>query len=195
MKNKFGAVALSTIFAALSIVSFPAHSLAEQTSKTVSTPVAVFEKYHDVFVNAKTYEAVLPFMCAKVVKEMTETPPEERKMMFGLIQSMAPKKVNVIGTKIEGDVAILSLKIVIPAGKGEDKGIFGNSMREETTGEVRMVVEKGDWKVEKEKWNTKMTSDETSAPTASADPSAPAVTPEVSSETPAAPSPESNSKP
>lgn len=169
MKNNISAVALSTIFAALSIVSFPSLSFADEAAKSIPAPVTVFEKYHEAFINAKTYEDVLPFMVQKVVKEMKATPADERKMMFGFLQSMAPKKINVVSTKIEGDVATLKLAIVIPAGKGEDKGLFGNSMKEETTGEVRMVVENGEWKVEKEKWNTKMTSDETPPPAPTAE--------------------------
>ncbi|HNB20993.1 MAG TPA: hypothetical protein PKZ32_01160 [Candidatus Melainabacteria bacterium] len=132
-----------------------------------STPEAVYTKYHQTLLNAKSVDEVTPFMCAGRVKEVNSTPKQERAMFFGFIKDICPKDVHIVSSKIDGDKA--NLKLIVGDGKPVilDRPIIGK-VKEETKGECAMVLEDGAWKVDKESWKSSSASVESEAPAADA---------------------------
>lgn len=171
-------VTLSLVASGLAMSLLPQISYSAEATK--ATPEAVYKRYHQAMVNAKVYTDVTPYLTKATVKEMTATPAEERKMMFGMLVELCPKDVNVVSSTVEGDKA--NLKLVV----GDGKPVFSENplvgkTKEETKGEVLMVLEDGEWKIEKEKWKTNSTSaDATPAPADA--PAATTPTPEASSD-------------
>ncbi len=150
MKTKSGVASVSLLISGLAICLFPSMSFGEESK---ATPESVYSKYHQAMVNAKTYEDVTPFLAAKFVKQMKETPAQERTMLFSMMQEFCPKNVNIVSSKVEGDKA--NLKLVVGDGKPifHDNPLVGKT-KDETKGECMMVIEGGEWKVDKESWKT-----------------------------------------
>ncbi len=90
-------------------------------------------------------------------------PAEERKMMFGMLKELCPKDVRIVSSQIDGEKA--SLKLVVGDGKPVivENPVFGKT-KEETSGECTMLVENGQWKVDKESWKTKSSSVDSAPP-------------------------------
>jgi hypothetical protein len=161
MNSKSRAASLSLLISGLAICMFPSLSSGADAK---ATPESVYNKYHQAMVNAKTFEDVTPFLTAKGVKEMKDTPAEERTMMFSFIKDTCPKDVHVVSSKVEGEKA--NLKLIVGDGKPVfmDRPLVGKT-KEETKGEVSMVIENGEWKIDKESWKTSSVSaDETPPP-------------------------------
>jgi len=161
MKKAFRLASLSLFAAATALLIAPSMGLTEDAAK--ATPESVYHTYHKAMLNAKTYKDVQPFLVAKAVKEMNDTPAEERTMMFGMLKELCPKDVRVISSTVEGDKA--SLKLVVGDGKPVvvDRPIVGKT-KEETSGVCTMVIENGEWKVDKESWKTKSYSADSAPP-------------------------------
>jgi hypothetical protein len=161
MNSKIRLAALSLLTSTLASSMLPSMCLAEEATK--ATPESAYRTYHQAMVNAKTYKDVTPYLVAKAVKEMEDTPAEERKMMFGMLKELCPKDVRIVSSQIDGEKA--SLKLVVGDGKPVivDRPIFGKT-KEETSGECTMFVENGQWKVDKESWKTKSSSVDSAAP-------------------------------
>lgn len=162
MKTKSRAASLSLLISGLAICLFPSMSFGADAK---ATPESVYNKYHRAMVNAKTFEDVTPFLTAKTVKEMKDTPAQERTMMFGVIKDICPKEVHVVSSKIEGEKA--NLKLIVGDGKPVfiERPLVGKT-KEETKGEVNMVIENGEWKVDKESWKTNSVSADATPPPA-----------------------------
>ena len=162
MNSKIRLAALSLLTSTLASSMLPSMCLAEEATK--ATPEQAYRPYHQAMLDAKTYNHVTPYLVAKAVKEMEDTAAEERKMMFGMLKDLCPKDVRIVSSQIDGEKA--SLKLVIGDGKPVvvDRPIFGKT-KEETSGECTMLVEGGQWKVDKESWKTKSSSVDSAAPT------------------------------
>lgn len=122
------------------------------------SPTETYMQYHNTLSTATTVDAVQPFMCKKVIKDIDETPADMKSKMFGLIKELTPKSVKVTSEKIEGDEATLSLEDT--SAQSTPKG-----MNEKTDGAVTLVREDGSWKIDKESWNSHITSGSQDAPT------------------------------
>lgn len=157
-------VSVSLLVSGLAICLFPSISFGADAK---ATPEAAYNNYHQAMLHAKTYEDVTPFLAGKAVKEMKETPDKERTMMFGFIKDMCPKEVHVVSSKIEGEKAQLTL--IVGDGKPvfQDNPLVGKT-KEETKGECTMVMEDGQWKVDKESWKTRSVSADPTPPPADA---------------------------
>lgn len=155
MKSKIRLASLSLLTSTVAAGFLPAMCHAEETAK--ATPEAAYRTYHQAMLDAKTYKDVTPYLVAKAVKEMEDTPAEERKMMFGMLKELCPKDVRIVSSQIDGEKA--SLKLVVGDGKPVivENPVFGKT-KEETSGECTMLVENGQWKVDKESWKTKSSS-------------------------------------
>lgn len=164
MKTKSRVLSISLLVSGLAICLFPSISFGADAK---ATPEAVYNKYHQAMLHAKTYEDVTPFLAGKAVKEMKETPDKERTVLFSFIRDMCPKDVHVVSSKIEGEKAQLTL--IVGDGKPvfEDRPLVGKT-KDETKGECTMVIENGEWKVDKESWKTKSVSADSTPPPADA---------------------------
>ncbi len=164
MKTKSRVATISLLAGSLIVLLSPTMSFGADAK---ATPESVYNKYHQALVNAKTFEDVTPFLCAKGVKEMKETPAEERTMMFGFIKETCPKDVHIVSSTIDGETA--NLKLIVGDGKPvfADRPIVGKT-KEETKGECRMIVENGEWKVDKESWKVSSVSADPTPPPADA---------------------------
>jgi hypothetical protein len=122
------------------------------------SPSDTYMQYHNALQTATAVDAVEPFMCKKVIKEIDETPAEMKPKMFGLIKELTPTTVKVESEKIEGDQA--TLKVIDASAQSTPKGI-----NEKTDGSVTLVREDGTWKIDKESWNSHITSGAQDEPT------------------------------
>lgn len=165
MNTRTRVASISMFVSGLAICLFPAVSFAEDAAK--ATPESVYNKYHQAMINAKSYEDVMPFLVEKTVKQMKDTPASDRTMMFGFMQETCPKDVHIVSSKIDGAKA--NLKLIVGDGKPviTDRPMLGK-IKEETKGEVNLVVENGEWKIEKEIWNSSSTSADSTPPPADA---------------------------
>jgi len=113
--------------------------------------------------NAKTYEDVTPYLTQKTVKDMKNTPAQDRTMMFGMMKELCPKDVHIVSSKVDGAKA--NLQLVIGDGKPvvTDNPLVGK-IKDETKGEVNLVVENGEWKIEKESWKSNSVSVDSAPP-------------------------------
>lgn len=118
------------------------------------TPSEMYNKYRKALAVATNIESLTPFLSKKVLDEVNTTPKEMKGTMFSIMKEMTPKAVVVVEEKVEGDHATLSL--TVPA---EGKPTTGKEkVTEKTVGTVLFVDEQGSWKIDKEKWDTKITS-------------------------------------
>jgi hypothetical protein len=114
------------------------------------TPKAVYLDYFKTFLSATDVNAVIPYMCKSVVKQMNETPADMKPMMFGVMKEMTPKEIEILSEKVDGDHATMTL-----SGK---PNTTDPNMTEKNDGTVTMIREDGAWKIEKESWNSSIKS-------------------------------------
>lgn len=150
MKTKSRIASISMLIGGVAAVLIPAASFAADAK---ATPESVYMKYHSVLINAKTVDDVTPFMVSGRVKEVQATPKEERAMFFSFIRDTCPKDVHIVSSKIDGDTA--SLKLIVGDGKPQilERPMLGK-VKEETVGTCTMVMQDGEWKVDKESWKS-----------------------------------------
>jgi hypothetical protein len=81
-----------------------------------------------------------------------------------------------VSSKVEGDKA--NLKLVVGDGKPvfHDNPLFGKT-KDETKGECTMIIESGEWKIDKESWKTNSVSADTTPPPAGTTPPPAGTTP------------------
>ena len=101
------------------------------------SPTDAYMQYHTTIVDATDVSAVAPLMVRSVNEDISHIPPQMKPMYFGMIKNLAPKTVQVVGEKIEGEKAQLTLS---------------SNSREKKSGIVTLLQEDGVWKVEKESW-------------------------------------------
>lgn len=143
-------IALSCAVSALLNLSFcSASGLAAEKL----TPSELYTKYRKALAAATTIDSLSPFLSKKVIAEVIGTPKEMKGAMFAMMKEMTPKAVQVVEEKVEGDHATLSLTV-----PQQDKQPAGKEKTtEKTTGFIQFVDEEGSWKIDKEKWDTKIT--------------------------------------
>jgi hypothetical protein len=102
----------------------------------------------------KAYEAYRKLMMkgdiAGVRKAVTEESAKQMQgpdfeKMFEIVKMMQPKKVTITGGAVDGDTATLTVT--------SDEGT------EHSTGTVTMVKQKGAWRLDKESWKTRSSSE------------------------------------
>ncbi len=150
MKTKTRIASISLLIGGMAAVLIPAAAFAADAK---ATPESVFNKYHQALLGAKSVDEITQFMTAGRVKEVKATPAEDRAMMFSFIKEACPKDVRIVSAKVDGDKA--NLKLIVGDGKPQilDRPLIGK-VKEETAGECAMVMENGEWKVDKESWKS-----------------------------------------
>jgi hypothetical protein len=114
------------------------------------TPTAVYMKYHDVLMKAKSVDEIKLFMSKKVQGMMNSTPADQAKVMFGLMKITSPVVVHLESETIDGDKASLKLTGSSAPQPPADKD--APKWSEKLTGVISMVQEDGTWKIEHESW-------------------------------------------
>ena len=114
-----------------------------------ATPSAVYKQYHKALMAATSVDQLSSFLCKKVNEDIQKTAPDVKPMMFGMIKDMTPKAFDVVSENIDGDHASIDL-----AAQTSDPA--PNSSAEKSTGKVTFVREGGSWKIDKERWESKV---------------------------------------
>lgn len=122
-----------------------------QVSAEEQTPKAAYLDYFKTFLVATDVNAIVPYMCKSVVKQINETPADMKPMMFGVMKEMTPKEIEVLSEKVDGDHATIKLA-------GKPDASLAKDMTEKNEGTVTMVREDGVWKIDKESWNSSVKS-------------------------------------
>ncbi|HEY9787685.1 MAG TPA: hypothetical protein V6D17_20015 [Candidatus Obscuribacterales bacterium] len=113
-----------------------------------NTPKETYLHYRTALLSAKSIDDVRSMLSKRTNDEIESTPKEMKSMMFDVIKAMAPKTVQVLAEEVNADNATLTL-----TAKTEPDNA---KVTEKTTGTVTLVKEGGSWKIDREKWNTKI---------------------------------------
>ena len=111
----------------------------------------VYLKYRSALAKAAKIEDLQSFMAKHVVDEIQQTPADMKPMMFGLMKETAPKTVEILSEEVKGDNALLKL-----SGKGDSLFKGATITKEDTKGSVKLLRENGEWKIDKESWESKI---------------------------------------
>ncbi len=113
------------------------------------SPKDTYMKYRAALAKAKEVKEITPFLCKKSCEQINQTPESDKPMMFGFMKETTPAVVQVISEEIKDDHASLKL-----SGKEAGLAKADSSVKETTEGTVTFVKENGEWKIDKENWNS-----------------------------------------
>lgn len=102
---------------------------------------------------AASYEDLLPLRCKRSIAKDKPMPDDEKKMMFELMKAVMPPQVRVLKEEIHGDEATVYADVPPDPAKKPDPQI-----KEQTKGVIVLVKEDGQWKIDTEKWDSKIES-------------------------------------
>lgn len=118
------------------------------------SPTEAYLEMHKKEVEAKSFEDIRGLRSQRSIaaekaagRTMTK---EDEKMFFPLFKETLPKDVKIIGEVVKGNEATLSA--TVPP-KNQDPKV-----KESTTGTIVLFKEDGVWKLDSEKWSTKIES-------------------------------------
>jgi hypothetical protein len=133
----------ASLFAAL-LVSTTA-CLADETP--APTPTQAYLEIHKKELAAKSYADLLPIRSKASIAHDPPMSDEEKAQIFPLFHETLPKVVTVTGESVDGNKATVKATAApeVPLKPGQT---------ESTTGTITMVLEDGQWKIEKESWNS-----------------------------------------
>jgi hypothetical protein len=112
------------------------------------SPTEAYMKIHKMELDAKSYDDLLVFRSKASIAHDGKVSQEEKANLFPLLKMMFVKNPKVTDEKIDGD------KAIIHAAADSSEG----NTTEKATGEITLVWEDGQWKMEKEKWESKVVS-------------------------------------
>jgi len=116
-------------------------SLAEET------PTQAYLEIHKKELAAKNYADLLPVRSKASIAQDPPMTEDEKAQIFPLFHETLPKLVTVTGETIEGNKATVKATATPEQPlKPGDKDV--------TTGTITLVLEDGQWKIEKENWNS-----------------------------------------
>jgi hypothetical protein len=116
-------------------------------ASTANSPSEAYMAIHKAELAAKSYEDLLSLRAKESIARDKPVSAVERKMMFSLMQQFMVKDIRVTGQKIEGNKATV---YAVPVNE---------SKNEHTTGVITLILEDGKWKLDTEKWQSKMTAE------------------------------------
>ena len=112
-----------------------------------NTPSQAYMNIHNIEVASKSYADILPYRTKASVASDKPISEEQKKQMFDLFKVVLVKEVFVKGEEISGDSAILTVE-------GAPSKDLKPGDQETTTGKIYMVMEDGQWKLDKEEWKS-----------------------------------------
>jgi hypothetical protein len=137
--NRFTLVSLSMILQMTAI----AGANAQQQS-----PTASYMDLHKKELAATSYADLLKVRSQTSIAHDKPMSKEEMNFIFPLFKATLPKDVVVTSEQINGTSAILKATA--------KTGARPANTTEKTTGEIQLTLENGQWKIEHEKWDTKI---------------------------------------
>jgi hypothetical protein len=120
-------------------------SFADETSTL--TPTQAYLEIHKKELAAKSYTDLLPLRSKASIAQDPPMSDEEKANIFPLFHETLPKVVTVTGETVDGTKA--TIKATAQPNEPLKPG-----QTETTTGTISMVLEDGQWKIEKESWNS-----------------------------------------
>jgi hypothetical protein len=111
------------------------------------TPSQAYINIHNKELEAKSYADILPYRTKASVASDKPTTELEKKEMFELFKLVLVKDVSVKGEDINGNSAILTVE-------GAPSKDLKPGDKETTIGKIHMVLEDGQWKLDKEEWKS-----------------------------------------
>lgn len=120
-------------------------------SKNSMSAKETYLQFHKALLAANKIDDLSSYMCKRVRLEIEKTPADEKPIFFSFMKETMPKTVTVISEKLDNDTATLVLSTQdAPETRGN------KNAKEETKGSVKLLKEQGQWKIDKESWETKM---------------------------------------
>ena len=111
------------------------------------TPSQAFVEIHKKELAAKSYEDLLPIRSKASIAQDPPMTDAEKADIFPFFHETLPRVVTVTGETIEGNKATIKAT-------AEPNEPLKPGETETTTGVISMVLEDGEWKIEKESWNS-----------------------------------------
>lgn len=134
-------------------LAIPLTMLALSASAADQSPTQAYLEMHKKELAAKSYADIAALRSQRSIasekaagKELSE---EDQKMFFPLFKMTLPKVVKIVGEEIKGDEA--TLQATVPPGTDP-------KVKETTTGTIVLFKENGEWKLDSEKWSSKIES-------------------------------------
>lgn len=135
--NRLTLVSLSIIFQVSAI-----------TANAQSSPTTTYLELHKKELAATSYADLLPLRSTTSIAHDKPMSKEEMDFIFPLFKATLPKNITITNEQVNGTSAIL---------KATAKPDNANANTTETTvGEIQLTLEKGQWKIEHEKWDSKI---------------------------------------
>jgi hypothetical protein len=110
-------------------------------------PGQAYLEIHKRELAANSFEELLPLRSKASIANDKPMSAEEKKMFFPLFKMTAPKVVLITSEQVNGSKATVTAKAVT--------GKLPEGTTESTVGVIDLVLEDGQWKLEKEKWESK----------------------------------------
>lgn len=120
---------------------------ATATNAAQNSPSASYMALHKKELAATSYADLYQVRSQTSIAHDKPMSKQELRFIFPLFKASLPKNVVVTSEQVKGTSAILRA-----TAKNETKG----KTTETTTGEIELTLENGQWKIEREKWDTKI---------------------------------------
>ncbi|MFN8553000.1 MAG: hypothetical protein U0103_16125 [Candidatus Obscuribacterales bacterium] len=142
--NRFNVVILSIIF----------HLGASgAVNAQQSSPTACYMELHKKELAATSYTDLYQVRSQTSIAHDKPMSKEELNFIFPLFKASLPKEVIVTSEQVNGTSAILKA-IAKPRDAAKQNPRY--KVSESTTGEIELTLENGQWKIEHEKWDSKI---------------------------------------
>lgn len=113
-----------------------------------NSPTATYLELHKKELAATSYADLLPLRSKTSIAHDKPMSKEEMNFIFPLFKASLPKSITVTSEQVNGTSAILKA-----TAKSDSKN---PNTTETTTGEIELTLEDGQWKIEHEKWDSKI---------------------------------------
>ncbi len=113
-----------------------------------NSPTASYLELHKKELAATSYADLLPLRSTTSIAHDKPMSKEEMDFIFPMFKATLPKNIAITNEQVKGTSAIL---------KATAKPETANANTTETTvGEIELTLENGQWKIEHEKWDSKV---------------------------------------
>ena len=135
--NRLTLVSLSIIFQITAI-----------TANAQNSPTATYLELHKKELAATSYADLLPLRSATSIAHDKPMTKEDMDFIFPMFKATLPKNITITNEQVKGTSAILKATA--------KPGTTNANTTETTVGEIELTLENGQWKIEHEKWDSKI---------------------------------------
>lgn len=140
-------------FRLAAVFAIPLTMLSLSAFAADQSPTEAYLEMHKKELSAKSYADIAALRSQRSIANEKaagkELSVEDQKMFFPLFKATLPKVVKVVGEDVKGDEA--TLQATVPPSTDP-------KIKETTTGTIVLFKENGIWKLDSEKWSTKIES-------------------------------------